>query len=463
MQWKRPAPSRECLNVLFRSQALPFMSRAAEEKFALTEQHRYLLVDSPDTFLAFVGMASTDEVLATMATRSGWTALHLIAVALGQAEVGSTREAQWLDFGCQLLKDGADPVALHKENSDHGCSQGWKQLTPLLTYLAHCLSNGTSCTTRFLKHLHIWADMLHTAGVDLMAYGVDEHQIWFEADNDLDHITNIETGMLMPARLSYAPTAENWSMSVRKCTSFRVYCLCRTPGEYPVKEVRPTQILWSPRDAEIEEGAWLESGTHILRSVPQDVKTLPEVTPEAITELFDNSQDDSGIVAILAFRAAKQTPRSRREHSCPPSVSRIERPYGIINRGRRWMPSYYLSPLDAKYRFTHSDIGCLAQCYHPDSDIPVLVQDSLRWGASSFLAEIRACQHKLQWKSPISLSGAVSIRHTGKSNCPQGCSRVRLDELAVPRALRKHHPVRKFKRSCKWSTCIPMFCDVHGY
>ena len=101
---------------------------------------------------------------------------------------------------------------------------------------------------------------------------------------------------------------------------------------------------------EEEEGPWTLVQTECEISKEVDVRDSLLHTRASFLELVENTQDDSGVIALMQHLAL-QTPQMLcyipRSHSQPPSLRRREVAYHAAQRSEKhlWLSLFHLCPL----------------------------------------------------------------------------------------------------------------------
>ncbi|KAK5239192.1 hypothetical protein LTR40_014756, partial [Exophiala xenobiotica] len=82
----------------------------------------------------------------------------------------------------------------------------------------------------------------------------------------------------------------------------RVHQLQKMPGTYSSRYDIPDRIWWTPTEVEEAEGPWKVIGTKTLASAPVDSR-LYSRSREPFLGLVDDTQDDTGVIALVQQRA----------------------------------------------------------------------------------------------------------------------------------------------------------------
>ena len=156
---------------------------------------------------------------------------------------------------------------------------------------------------------------------------------------------------------------------------------------------------------------------------------------------------------LMHHRASRPRGSASRSHSQP----RLMRHRGIAYDEQResglhsWLGTYHLCRVDPVWRlglkkWTRHGHSCNPRnCAEGKSNERHSVQESSSWQHKSYLRHIAQCQDGS--RSSPSTRGrrlAINMNHTGTRSCPQGCSKVHLDRIQVPEALRPFHPKRRY-------------------
>ncbi len=459
--WLRYCPDLHCLNVIMEYQGLELSCRSLAARFELAVNLRSVTFSD---FLGCIELQESDRELAHLRDSSGKSALHYVARRLA---VHSHEPAfkEWFDFGVGLLRNGADPCNIA---ADVRGQDGW-QSTPLLTYLRarHGLrrlcdvSVATAC-------IDFWINMLQVAGIDLLQYGAKESKIWesFRCGNSLD-IDVIElwwsskASGLQVKRLLYGPTPADWGVEFFRIRIVRVHKLQKLPGAYSSGCDNPDRIIWKPYEVEENEGSWKVIARKTLVSALVDSRRMSSRTREPFLGILDDSQDDSGVIALMQQRATLKREKGlryrQRSRSQPPILQRREVAYCAQQEphSRKWLGPCHLCPFDSRWKFgchraveevlcdnRAGDVFDARSCVLGLSLDEASAQESWDWQEYSFLADVARCQDERVYSLAMTKGG-----HTGTADCPSGCAKVSLNQLHVPESLRPGHPQRLFKHS----------------
>jgi hypothetical protein len=156
---------------------------------------------------------------------------------------------------------------------------------------------------------------------------------------------------------------------------------------------------------------------------------------------------------LMHHRASRPRGFASRSHSQPRSMYHRKAVDGNLtmqeSRHRPWLGKYHLCPFDSQWRLGlisgHDVRHDLRSCAKGISNERHSVQESWTWRRYSYLGHIAICKdsdkkHYWSWDSlPRSMS------HTATRSCPQGCSKVHLDQIQVPESLRNFHPKRIYE------------------
>jgi hypothetical protein len=257
-----------------------------------------------------------------------------------------------------------------------------------------------------------------------------------------------EASGLQVKRLLYGPTPADWGVEFCRITSVRVHQLQKPPATYSSGYDIPDRILWKPTEVEETEGPWKVIPTKTLASASVDSRQVSSHSRESFLKLVDDTQDDTGVIALVQQRASlrrKEQPSYRRRSiSQPPILRRREVAYYARQRSnnRLWLGHCHLCPFDSRWKFgchrhsgetlsdNHdSELFDVRSCARGLSRLGTSLQASWSWYSSSFLADVAICYMAGGW-------------HGGTADCPWGCSKVSLDQLHVPEPLRPYHPRR---------------------
>ena len=453
--WLQQCEYAESMEVILNNQALDFDLRPLQAKFELASK----LTQLPAAlFLRCLGMHATDRRLASLKSSSGMTVLHCIGQRLrttGWLSQRSDELREWIHIGSSVLKHGADLFGITTGDGLWG-------KTPLLEWLCSGqwdLKFGFETT---LKGLHLSAEMLQEAGIDLCEYGECENEVWKSLGAGYLHQLEdcMMSGTSNAVRLIYGAAPNDWSLAISRCWSIDVYRLQPPPGAF-LEEVRvPTTIAWSPTNDEMDEGPWALFRNEERVTNDVDIRDLIDTPAEHFTDLVGGCQDDSGVVMLRQGRTSRTLQASSRSHSQPPCLRRREVAYRGVGYPvrRNWLANYHLCPFDSRWRFgciqhgrnelladgTLRQVFDVRSCVKGVSRTGSCVQQTQGWRDHSFLASIAHCQDGIDyWWYPKDVGS--NLRHTYTKSCPQGCKNVHLDRLNVPEDLRPYHPRRKYE------------------
>ncbi|KAJ9609961.1 hypothetical protein H2200_006291 [Cladophialophora chaetospira] len=460
--WVRWCPNAESLGVILQNESLDFHAQPLALRFKMAIS---LTNIDAQGFLKCIGLHASDERLASLSGADGGTVLPHIALQLrsqtfsGQLSIESQ---QWIALGVDVLRDGANPsivATIYQEQLS------WRS-TPLMVYLTlkprrWAPVQELDFCTDVVYRLHIWAEMLQNAGLDLLAYGAAECEIWASIRAQECWKPETEEGVEV-VQLVYGPTPAEWSLEISVRWNLDVYTLRPPPGAFNDDIRVPAEIIWMPTNQETDEGPWTRS----RRQTRVGPKVLIASTPrpvEPFVELVNGTQDDSGVVMLMQHRASRAPRESPRSYSQPPCLRRTEMAYYAKQSTPRheWLTEYHLCPFDSSWRF-----GCVGghhparpleqfqlyqmfsdnvnrEVFHVRSCVKGIVssgfaiQEFYAWRNYSFLAEIASCQDNRNYFGTRIRMGRM--RHTGGPSCPQGCRNVLLNKLKVPEALRPRH------------------------
>ncbi|KAH0848295.1 hypothetical protein FOPE_02203 [Fonsecaea pedrosoi] len=447
--WLQLCRRVEPLEVVLQNQLPGFDSRTFEERFELAS--RLTRLDAT-AFLRCVGMQAMDPRLALLRNNSGQTVLHCVA------SHNLERHKDWLDIGLGVLKNGADPSMI-ADASNYGPEE-WL-VTPLLHYLQVHRWKSPRDFIRMLHRVHTWAEMIQQAGLDLFQYGVRESGIW--RDLGVQALEKRGGWGAQVTGLIYGPAPEDWSLTIVHHWTIDVYKLHLLPGAFSDKPRLPDKIAWLPTELERDEGCWtrIERRQRVTEAV--DLRQVPFYQRQPFINIVNGSQDDSGPVMLMEYRASRVTGGTRtRSCSQPPCRGRRALPPVRDSDGRAWI-DYHFCLLNSRWRVGGTDRvlegppiadfpaatwavdvrNCLRGAC---SDTPTSFLQGGRWKSGSFLAEIVDCQDESQYHSFTEQNrrSEESLRHKGTWDCPQGCGNLDIGRLNVPLPLRPFHPHRRY-------------------
>lgn len=416
-------------------------------------------------FLKCLDMQASDPRLASLRTRhSGRSVLHQVArhfSELANYDFPEHAMNEWVSLGVAVLKNGANPSSVAREQIESGRVVGGRMLrrpewhlTPLLDCLG--VSNwgfdgdNVSSLRRILRGIHIWVDMVQQAGIDLIKYGAGETEVWGSLTTEMPSTFFFEWSV---SGLVYGSTPEQWSIKIRSrhTEGVQIYGLKRLPGHFPDANNLPTKIFWGPTPEEQMEGLWVAQRPLTIRcrsiDLQQAISTLEK--QQAMARSFTAIQDDNGPISRMNDCAKRGRALRVRSHSQPPpSCLLSDADFDCVWDGFfyryesiPWCPPYHRCPFDSKWGFQCGQSRSELYVFDPRGCMkgmaqgPSSIQESPEWFLNSFLGEISICQDNM-------LPGSTyqGIRHTGTADCPWKCRAVNLDKLNVPDALWPYHP-----------------------
>lgn len=484
--WLHGCHSDESLNVVLHSQFSGFDLHPLEYRFELAS---HLINISASSFLKCIGLPLTDQRLAFLRNVDGVTILHGVAHriwALSHGIKTSTSRScavemnAWLSIGISVLKHGADPCSIAQRPNNSWLSlvdREWAAqilettgITWKMTPLMECLKlYGFGLRRSDRREFHntlsaigVWATMIAKAGLNLESYGSQETKIWISLGSQ--NPCALEYDELLIRRFTYGPSPTDWSLITSYQRAYEVYDLKSTPGQFPKASMLPKTIVWPPNDKEQEEGPWALVKIHKLMPNELDLRDSVNIDDwDTIDPICSGSQDDHGGIVLMTNRASWPSRIKPRSHSQPPCLRRRELVCAARYTGPIWLRNYHLCPSDFRWKpicspveDNHPKVEILKDnalwllpnvrnCLRDISFLITSLQESDDWKYHSFLADIGRCQDRQSWIFRLRNPRAVMLRHTFDRNCPQGCGKVHLDRLNVPRALSNFHPKRIYR------------------
>lgn len=486
--WLSYCPRTECLDVILHNLLPDHLTRSPEKNLELVDLLGHFLHKNLWIFLKCVGLQQSDRRLPSLRSSSGKSVMHYIA--RGLSSIAWVRDAddrvqEWLDFGVSVLKNGADPLSITDRKNDEWTlyelgfrtvsSKGpeiW-QTTPFLYCAAITYWSITGATkstlAMILDRIRLWAKMIQQAGLNLNDYGASERSVW-ESLGIRDHTkfeceTESRCQYTKVEQLVYGSTPAEWSLKLHHVRLVPVYEIHPPPGAFIMEQRLPTTIIWSPTEDERNEGPWKITERKTIITQSWDLRDIVSQSREPFTELVDSVQDDSGVVMLMQYRASRKRSYASRSYSQPPYTRHREVAYYSRQKslGRIWLAAYHLCPFDSQWRFdcireedekSFNQAGLcdgaetqtynVRNCVKGNSKGRLSVQESRSWQHGSFFSSIADCQdgadvHIIHYQDP------KSMRHTGTRDCPQRCSKLRLDKAQVPEPLRCFHPRRRYE------------------
>ncbi|ERF72637.1 hypothetical protein EPUS_05691 [Endocarpon pusillum Z07020] len=473
--WLKLCPNTPCLHLILENLHSGFFSLPVEIRFDFVVRVGFHHTDiKPSGFLKCIGLQQSDQRLASLRSINGISVLHYIACHLSwvlRACAGKDELQGWLDLGISVLNNGADPSCIARrkclwyidgiyQNIDpHPSSKAKEELesTPLMDALDIKYWQVTDHSRAIIfETMQIWTGMLQQAGFDLRDYGDKESQVWKSLGiEEISKFYQASSYALRVEQLVYGPTPANWSLLVRRPISIYKLKLHPPPGAFPEEPDLPRTIIWNPTDKERDEGHWEFVEERRMQTRYYDLRDGPSASKEPFEELVDCVQDDLGAIMLMHQRASRPRASASRSHSQPRQMNHREVAYDTKQEtcGRNsWLGTYHLCPLDSKWRLglivsdRIDDEGDLRSCTEGISNERHAVQESWFWQDFSFLGRIARCQDKYREREYDWVWGRLprSMRHTATQSCPLGCSKVHLDRIQVPEALRDFHPRREY-------------------
>jgi hypothetical protein len=462
-EWLRYCPNMQCLYLILENLHPRFFSLPVEARFDLAVRVRHPEVKiKPSDFLKFIGLRQTDQRLASLRSSSGESILHYIAQFLHSFTRGGLPKEElqgWLDLGVNVLKNGADPSCISRR-ALYRREEG-RQSTPFMDALNIEYWGVSDYFIYFrsvtLEIIQIWGGMLQQAGLDLRDCGDKESQVWKSLGiEDYSKINQADHPWYHSARvgqLIYGPTPADWSLMICWPISIPIFRLHPPPGAFPQKHNLPTTTIWYPTEEEMNEGPWEVAEERRIQPERRDLRDVIIEPKKPFEELVDSVQDDLGAIMLMHHRASRPRGSASRSHSQPRSMYHRKAVYGNPtiqeSRHRPWLGTCHLCPLDSQWRLglisRHDSRHDPRSCAKGISNERHSVQESWSWRRHSYLGHIAICQDsdKKHYRSWYSLPRSMS--HTATRSCPQGCSKVHLDQIQVPESLRNFHPKRIYE------------------
>lgn len=498
-KWLYYCCNTESLDIILQNQFSGFEFRPVEARFELASRIAFL---GASGFLRCIGLRPSDRRLASLRNSSGASVLHYVARRLWNFAYNgfpSDELQEWFNLGVSVLRNGADPCSIADGEDDEWLRYGlgfsnsrangsrfvdFKQEVWKTTPLLDCVDiscwlikwDNRAWPSMTLNTIHIWAEMIQRAGLNLCDYGARESEVWKSLGvQDYSKFQHILLRWHQPTRveqLVYGSTPTDWSLKICHFWKHHVYRLRPLPGAFTEEHRLPATIAWLPTKKEENEGPWKLVESKDLVSNDVDLGDSFSHSRELFNKLVDDPQDDSGVIMQMQYRASRR-PSASRSHSQPPYLRRREVAYYAVQWSYRrpWLTGYHLCPFDFRWRF-----GCVGETpwrfswltqeeqyesrhklndnaswnvFHVRSCAKGIfqgrfsVQESIYWQRHSFLAYITYCQdnRNRNWLH----DEVESVRHTGNRDCPHGCRKVRMDRLNVLEPLRYYHPNRSFE------------------
>lgn len=407
----------------------------------------------PPGFLNCLGLQASDPRLTTLRTTFGnRSMLHYVASRLGPYNyVPRELDHQWVDFGVQLLKSGANAFSLGLQ-CDRLFDPNQRQ-TPFMACTGISLFSLWSTPQeglwrKTLNSIRTWADMVHRAGIDLCQYGATEAELWktLQATEPTCKPRSLEHSVV--TEFVYGPTPAEWSLVIqyppKEIGMFELQCV---PGSFPPEQSLPTKVCWRPSAREEKEGPWKKTKCILISSPNINMENAistreQEQQEEPFVEVAGDTQDDGGVIALLLLRSSRPRGSALRSHSQPSSLFRRKRAHGPNRSSPRfycWLPAYHLCPTDYHWhvQWGHDDFQPPDSfCFQAATDEPFTAQKTTDWKERGFLALISSCQdgeYTFHRMGPY-------FGHTGLADCPWKCASVNLDKMHVPANLKPYHP-----------------------
>lgn len=484
-KWLYYCTDQESLEVVLQNQFSGFDTQSCSARFGLAVGLAFST--SLSSFVRTIGLVMSDPRFPLLKIATGMTVLHHVAERIWT--MSSSGRTEWVEFGVNLLNNGADPFSIAEVEFDDwiyygegyneiidyprrrfaGYKHGKWLATPLLKALDKTpgwLLHGAAASELpgVVATLRTWAKMMQRAGYDLCEFGAKENEIWqslgiFEGPMNDKRVAELGQGWRVH-RLIYGAEPIDWSIEMSYYWTLSTYKLQPTPGTFIKQDRVPDKIAWFPTPDEENEGPWTLSHTKGFVDRPLDLRNWKQYGGEPVVAVVDDVQDDSGIIMLMQSRASHAPQTRRRSDSQPPMLNRREEAYCSRQRSHyhhRWLQGYHVCPADLRLK-----IGCTGKQYREVSDhdqklwgdewIDEIqtrdclkglslgiswVQESGEWRDYSFLGEITAYQDKdfRRWK------------RNGKTIIPEWltrCGNLRVDKLNVPESLRDGHPKRRF-------------------
>lgn len=461
--WLDICAHKQCLDLILETQLPGFFNLPTESRFEFAVRVGTGSCMDPSGFLHCIQLPPSDTKLATLRSRNGISVLHYVAQQLSNLMHWRSPHRNelnsWFEIGVAVLKNGVNPCCIARDRG--------QRFTPLRTHLD--ARNGTVAGNirefeRKLKALLVWASMLQEAGLSLCEYGARESRAWesLGIQKGYDPSAIPYNGAIL-GQLVYGPEPSDWSLTFRNHIHVPVYKLHPLPGAFTKESHVPKTITWPPTEDENDEGPWELVGSKDILTEPIDIRDALNHEREPFLDLVDSTQDDTSIITLMQYRAARTRNTASRSHSQPPPTRRREvAHYGAQESSiHHWLGCYHLCLFNFRWQFgcggavarEYGDaewaslrdgvrrlIVCLRICFNGTSNRHGSVQESDVWEWQSFLSDIRHCQDN----EGTSWFKDEMIGHTGTQDCPWNCAKVHLDQLRVPEPLRRTHPRRRY-------------------
>lgn len=468
--WIERCPNGSCLDLILQHQLLNSGTFSAANRLELAVRVDPFENDIKcSDFLRCVGLRESDTRLASLKTKNGVTILHQVAQHIQtQNSWPCFREKDvedWVRLGIHVLRNGAElsavahrgfvelfgPVHLSPRQSE-ALAKFKCPLTPLRNVISFRLKEY--CKESFwaeclLESVHAWAQILQQAGVDLLDYCRKENEIWkqIKCQNNSTFVSKFfsATQRCEVEHVSCGSTPAEWSLICRNVWTVPIWKLQILPGGFSTEDLVPSTIMWDPTPEEKEEGIWKMQTEKELLSDPIDLKDLCVKVQEPFTKLIDGTQDDSSLVVLMEYRRSHRKCSSSRSRSQPPlSTQRTIQDTIHRSAARSWSDGYHICRSDSRWRLDCANNAWDSREPGPRECVSTKSffssQESRHWCWYSYLAEIAMCQEGFQGLPSSRIVGRQWLKHTGHSDCPQGCSKVDLRRLHVPTSLRSFHP-----------------------
>lgn len=413
--------------MVLRNQSLPFTSNSVNQRFAIVDKIEHSSYLTVAAFLDILGLGMSDARLWTMRTK-GRSILHYVASRLPSLRHQSER-TEWASLAVRAIQNGVSPNTVAQSRSS------WhdRLVTPLIECLVSPNQSSECSICRQQEHLQMWGQIVADAGHNPLEYIARAQSAWTALGMHKSEYWGIDRFSppvyTYPARLICGSSVSEWRLEFQRTAFITVHKMVDIPGSFPRHRYLPLTICWDYDDTEEDETEhWAHEKTVVLHSKPF---VADACSHRPSIEALGFAQDDAGSVVskIASYtRSRRSRPHKQRSNSLPPPEKRsvvISQSYSAP----QWLePDYMNHTCGASMR-------CIkGKCWWANM---TAVQEGNYWLTYSFLSEILQCQQGFRRVTDLR---SDFVRHSGGTDCSQGCDLVHLDKLNVPEPLLEYHP-----------------------
>lgn len=361
--WWWLCPNTECIKVIKENMLTNWTDLPWQARFDLAmEQARWYHTEREQDskglkFFEILGRSVLDRAVALSEDHLGNSAMHLTAQLIC---LSNPKQVFWRNLTVELVQAGTN---LHHANHS--------MMTPLMVVLEQCLweihvGGGSSCAM-----LQLWARLLHSAGVELAAYGSTETVLWAQLLANY----GLETGDgdLRQILWSFGECPEDWRVW-KKAKSMKIWTAemnkTRLPGQWPYREEPwPSSIWWPPEEEDNLPAPfrWVQKRCANLPISEQADHLWSEWALDhtwSRASMLNDVQDDSGPLSMLLTKYSHKGNRPRS------SSMKVLRHLGIgpfklcYFPKQSWLPQFHMCLTTGTFRM--GEFSKLRECAKED-------------------------------------------------------------------------------------------------